>query len=97
MDGYTVIHQDQIAADDADVLNHLAVRWRPQCRETQRERQGVYRGPCDFGDRYLGMKRIVTVLDVRQSHGVTVFWIGVRRVAGLRADDFLEDQHIAGV
>ena len=64
-----VIHQDEVAASDADVLDDLALRRRPQHRQTQRKRQGVFLRPGDLGQGEFGNERIVNVRDAGQPHG----------------------------
>src|SRR5262249_53274997 len=92
-----VIDQHDVATRDADVLEAVAVRrWRLR-RAAEREPGRVLGWPFDLDSPRAvrsAVERIDRRDDLRQPHGLTVRRIGVGRLAGLRAEYFLEDQDV---
>ena len=100
-DELAVVDQHQIAARHADVGEVLgAVRFVRDAGNAQRERQRIVERPFDLGDRIAGQRigqrsRAAYGVHLGQAHDVTMRRDRHRRLAGLRAQHFLEQQRIA--
>ena len=82
---------------DAHVVNPAAVGRRQPGRQTERERQRVLRRPLDLEHRLVSSSPSTSGVDVGEPHGVARGGVGVRGIAGRRAEHLLEDQDVAGL
>ena len=98
---HRIVHQDDVAARDADAFAAVAVGRRHPGGKAEREGERVLRAPFDLDDRLpvVAAEGMIQRVDGRrylgQSHRLAMTRVGVGRIAGLGTDDLLEDQDVA--
>ena len=99
-DGRAMIDEDDVTARDADAIATVARRRRQVRREAQRERQRIFRAPCDLDQRLSEARAVGVIQRIRrsrhlgQAHRLPVRRIGIGGIAGRRSDHLFEDQHV---
>ena len=91
---FAVVDQQHVAAREADVVQPRAVGRGRAHRQAQVERQRVAGIPRHLQQQG-AVQRIDGRLDGREANRIAMCGIGIGRIAGLRAQHFLEDQQVA--
>src|SRR5215216_5065858 len=100
-----MVHQDNVAPRNANLLDGFTGWRRPEGRQAEREGKGILRCPFDLEDwgwqllvgagQLLFEERVLARLYAGQAHGVAMGRISVGGIARLGADDLFEDQDVA--
>src|SRR2546428_3404584 len=103
---FTVIHQNDIATGDGDVLkqltlmSHYRVRWRtqrnlhrPDSREAEWKRQRILHAPFNFDNRNI-VEGILSRLHPGQAHSMTMRRVSIFLHTRLWTKNFFKNEHI---